>query len=298
MRRRPPEYPPAPGELAEVGGEVLHALVGRAEEGPTVVFESALSCPCTEWGWVLRALDGHTPFVAYDRPGNGWSTRHGTHTDAADHGALLLDLVRTLALPGPYLLVGHSVGGLLVRAFADRNPRHTAGLVLVDSSHPDQMERSSLQREGAALVRQGITTMSLRTRFGLLDGHDDSAFGALTGLPAGLAEPSVRVMRRPEPWRAARGEFALWNTRWAAAARRSTPARDLPLGVVTAGRQSATDVAHSRMQAELAELSDVRRHDVVPSAEHDSLVMDERFAPRVAEVVRWAIETHRRQEGA
>ncbi|WP_110336322.1 alpha/beta hydrolase [Prauserella flavalba] len=297
LRRQPEPWPSAPGELVEAGGEALHALVRREGSGPTVVFESALSCPCTEWAWVLRALDGATPSVAYDRPGNGWSSRNTSRVDAAEYAGLTRELLEALDLPGPYLFVGHSVGGLLIRAFADRYPADTAGLVFVDSSHPEQLERSSLQREGVSLVQQGINGMCLRTRFRLL-AEDDAGFGALNGLPVDVAKASTGVMRRPEPWLAARHEFALWNTRWAGAARQAKIRRGLPVGVVTAGRQATTDLAHGRMQAELAGLSDVSRHEVVKGAEHDSLVMDGQLARSVAEVVRWALAAHREREVA
>lgn len=288
--RRPEDWPAAPGEFTEVHGEQIHHLVNRDGSGPTVVFESALSCPCTEWAWLLRALETTAPCLAYDRPGNGWSSQHRPPATAAELNDLTLSLLRKLDLPGPYVLVGHSVGGLLARAFAGRHADELAGVVLVDSSHPDQLDRSALQREGMPLVKQGISTMYWRTRLRLLG--DDDGFGAISELPGEIVESSGRVMRRPEPWAAARREFALWHTQWATEAREATLAPTLPVGVVTAGQQASMDLAHGRMQTELAGLTQVGRHEVVRMAEHDSLVMREELAGHVAEVVEWVLERH------
>ncbi|SFB47920.1 Pimeloyl-ACP methyl ester carboxylesterase [Amycolatopsis marina] len=288
--RAPEDWPPAPGDFVEVGGERIHHLVERGGRGPTVVFESALSCPCTEWAWVLRALKGTASCLAYDRPGNGWSSQRNPPITAAEVNDLTVALLRKLDMSGPYVLVGHSVGGLLARTFAGRHADELAGIVLVDSSHPDQLERSALQREGMPLVKQGISTMYWRARLRILG--DDDGFGAISELPGELVEPSGRVMRRPEPWAAARREFGLWHTRWAAEAHAVTPAPTLPVGVVTAGQQASMDLAHGRMQAELAGLTQVGRHEVVRTAEHDSLVMREELATHVIDLVRWARECH------
>ncbi|OZM72835.1 alpha/beta hydrolase [Amycolatopsis antarctica] len=267
-------------------------MSSTAGSGPTVVFESALSCPCTEWAWILRSLDGRVPYLAYDRPGNGWSSQHKPAVTSADLNLLTKRLLHELGLSGPYLLVGHSVGGLLARTFARNHAADLAGIVLVDSSHPDQLRRSTLQREGMPLVKQGISRMHLRSRYRLLPEANPDDFGAIADLPADLVEPSGRIMRRPEPWAAARREFALWNTEWAPQAASTLLPEALPIGVVTAGQQASMDLAHGRMQAELAELSTVSMHKVVPNAEHDGLVMNEDQARNVTSVIEWALERH------
>lgn len=296
--RQPEEGPAAPGTLTEVGGESLHVLANFKGSGPTLVFESALSCPCTEWGWVLRALDGRVPYLAYDRPGNGWSSQHTPPSTAEELNALTLQLLRHLDVPTPYLLIGHSVGGLLVRAFAANYPAETAGLVLVDSSHPDQLERSTLQREGMPLIKQGITGMYWRTRFGLLGKEGDSGFGAIADLPESLAGASTQIMQTPEPWQAARREFRLWNTVWAPEVRATHIPEGKPVGVLTAGQQTSMDLAHGRMQSELATLSAVSKHEIVKGAEHDSLVMNEQISEHVTEMIKWALSMHSARSAA
>lgn len=295
LRRTLPDVPAPPGRYVDVKGESVHILSNADGEGPTVVFESAMASPCTEWAWVLRALDGKVPYVAYDRPGNGWSSRRTAPDLTADYHGLTAELLRALGLPAPYLLVGHSVGGLLIRDFAARRPRDTAGLVLVDSSHPDQLERSSQQRDGMALVRHALTNRAWRARFGRVEcGKDD--FGAVADLPKGVAGPTVGVMCRPEPWVAALRELELWHRRWAADVRGSDLSDGVPVAVVTAGKQAEADPAHAQMQRELARLSPVARHETVAAAEHDALVMQQEHAARVSAAVTWALDTARERE--
>jgi pimeloyl-ACP methyl ester carboxylesterase len=107
---------------------------------PTVVLETGLGAESEEWSAVQRALAPLTRVCRYDRAGRGASepvdrTRNGN--DLVDD---LHALLHQAELPGPYVLAGHSLGGLLVRLFAHRHPHEVAGLVLVDAMHEDQFE--------------------------------------------------------------------------------------------------------------------------------------------------------------
>jgi pimeloyl-ACP methyl ester carboxylesterase len=94
------------------------------------------------WAEIQRYLAQHTTVVLYDRAGLGWSDPGPWPT-----GKQMVDdlhaLLGAAGIPAPYVLVGHSVGGLLVRLYARRYPEQVAGLVLVDSSHPDQWRELS-----------------------------------------------------------------------------------------------------------------------------------------------------------
>jgi pimeloyl-ACP methyl ester carboxylesterase len=111
-------------------------VVGR---GPVVVLESGLGQERKNWDRVARALTPCLTVVTYDRPGIGESPPLQdpeapvlASTVAAD----LLARLRARGLPEPYILVGHSLGGLYVQAFARNHPSAVAGLVLVDASSP------------------------------------------------------------------------------------------------------------------------------------------------------------------
>ncbi|TPV97491.1 MAG: putative aminoacrylate hydrolase RutD [Beijerinckiaceae bacterium] len=107
--------------------------------GPAVVFESGLGEGRDSWREVARGLALCLTVVLYDRPGIGGSPAPqdpGNPVLAAAVADDLLVQLRDHGLPGPFLLVGHSLGGLYVQAFARNHPDEVAGMVLVDASSP------------------------------------------------------------------------------------------------------------------------------------------------------------------
>ncbi|NIY69004.1 hypothetical protein SMALB_7105 [Streptomyces malaysiensis] len=283
-RRRARLARTAPGAYVSAAGSRLHVLARTAGDRPTVIFESGLACPATEWAWVADQLPPGTPYLAYDRPGIGWSDPVRV-SDAEEYAARLKRLIQALGLKPPYIMVGHSVGGLLIRSFARRNPEAVGGLVFVDSSHPDQIERSARQRENLPWVRRELTRRYLKSLLRPSGGSYD--FGAVAELPGPLAKVTKRCMMSPESWRAARQEYGEWTRSWAPDARALADLSPWPVSVVTAGRTAESDPVHGRLQSELAALSPVSRHDTVKGAAHDALVMSAEHAPRVVEGIEW-----------
>ena len=148
--RRDAERYPAPGRMVDVGGYRLHLqVVGDGSGGPTVVLEAGLDSFSTNWYWVQTALASSMRVVAYDRAGLGWSDDGSTPRDAQHSAADLRTALQRAGIGGPYILAGHSYGGLVVRAFADQYPDEVVGLVLVDASHPDQWLHIPMSMRGA-----------------------------------------------------------------------------------------------------------------------------------------------------
>jgi pimeloyl-ACP methyl ester carboxylesterase len=115
---------------------VVMEVIGR---GPVVVLESGLGQARKNWDLVSRALTPCLTVVTYDRPGIGESPPPQNPEGpvlATTIAADLLARLRARGLPEPYILVGHSLGGLYVQAFARRHPSAVAGLVLIDASSP------------------------------------------------------------------------------------------------------------------------------------------------------------------
>jgi pimeloyl-ACP methyl ester carboxylesterase len=135
-RRR---FPP-PGQPVDVGGYQLQArFVG--EGGPPVVIQGAGAGASLEWLAIQDEIAKATQVFVYDRGGYGWSDP-GQQPRTADHVVEELHaLVRAAGMAPPVVLVGHSLGGVFVRHYAHRFPEDVAGLVLVDSSHEDQLDR-------------------------------------------------------------------------------------------------------------------------------------------------------------
>jgi pimeloyl-ACP methyl ester carboxylesterase len=162
-RRR---FPPL-GRLIRVNGRGFHVL--ERGSGPSVVLESGIAGTSLSWTLVRDELAARARVLSYDRAGLGWSDpprEPRTLANAVDELHLLLEAV---ALPRPYVLVGHSYGGLIVRQFASAYPKEVAGLVLVDPVESKEwLPLSDLQRRrlarGVLLSRRG----ALLARFGIV----------------------------------------------------------------------------------------------------------------------------------
>lgn len=133
---------PAPGKLVDVGGYRLH-INCQGQGKPTVVMESGRGNFSLNWGQVPQKVAKFTRVCTYDRAGLGWSDRSPQPRTAQN---LVEDLHTLLARSGvepPYVLVGHSLGGLLMRLYAHEYPDQVVGLVLIDSAHEDALPRIS-----------------------------------------------------------------------------------------------------------------------------------------------------------
>lgn len=136
------DYPP-PGELVDVGGRKMH-IDCRGSGSPTVVFESGLGTGGTiDWTLVHDKIAQTTRACAYDRAGIMWSDPKTTPQHAAAVADDLHALLKGAGITDPLVLVGHSIGGPYVRAYTGKYGDQVAGLVLVDTSHPDQVARLS-----------------------------------------------------------------------------------------------------------------------------------------------------------
>jgi pimeloyl-ACP methyl ester carboxylesterase len=129
-----------PGSMVEVGRHYLYfECVGKGS--PTVVLEAGFGGGVHNWNALQPLLGGTTRTCSYDRAGIGGSSEiPGVH-DANDEIHDLEVLLDRAHVAAPYVLVGHSYGGLLVRLFAIRHRDDVAGLVLLDATHPDQQRR-------------------------------------------------------------------------------------------------------------------------------------------------------------
>jgi len=126
---------PMPGQLIDVGGHRLH-LQCTGSGSPTVILEPGLGAASSDLGWIAPAVARDTTVCVYDRAGRGWSDAAEGPQDGAHIAADLHTLLDRAHVPGPYVLAGHSFGGLYVLSFAAQFPDQVAGLVLLDSTAP------------------------------------------------------------------------------------------------------------------------------------------------------------------
>lgn len=143
-----------PGQFVHMGLQVMY-IDCLGDDSPTVLIDVGLGDSSANWYRIAKQLSAEVKTCVYDRGGYGWSDPGpGARTTAqiAHELNMLLDLA---AVPGPYVLVGHSFGGFTAQYFAARYPEKVAGAVLVDSSHPQQVTRlAALDKSGnqAALI--------------------------------------------------------------------------------------------------------------------------------------------------
>jgi pimeloyl-ACP methyl ester carboxylesterase len=133
-------YPP-PGKLVDVGGHRLH-INCTGTGSPTVVIEAGLGDWSTGWDVVQQGVAKATRVCTYDRAGWGWSEAGPLPRDAAQFAKELHTLLQNANIPGPYVMVGHSLGGFAVRVFVHEYASEVAGVVLIDSMSPRQFTQS------------------------------------------------------------------------------------------------------------------------------------------------------------
>lgn len=142
--------PPPPGAHVWVGDHRLH-LNCQGSGSPTVIFESGLGGSSLDWVLVQPAVATLTRACTYDRAGYAWSDAGPLPRNDVSIISDLNHLLSNGSVAGPYVLVGHSLGGLIVQRYAQQNRNRVAGLVLIDATHEDQLRR--LEQAAVASAR-------------------------------------------------------------------------------------------------------------------------------------------------
>jgi pimeloyl-ACP methyl ester carboxylesterase len=245
---------PPQGQLIDVGGHRLY-LNCTGSGNPTVVIEPGAGMMSADLGWIAPAVARETRVCVYDRAGRGWSDPAGTIQDGAQTAADLRTLLERGNVPGPYVLAGHSFGGLYALAFAARYPEDVAGLVLVDSTAPasDPASGHGTSQGSEDTMKRASALASIAGRLGA-----GRLLGATPGHLKGTADEYIRA-----------GSSA----QQAAGLRNFS---DKPLVVLTAGTGSQPGWAAS--QEALASLSTNSRHRIIDGATHTSLITDQQGA--------------------
>ena len=278
---------PPRGTLVDVGGRRMRMVCdGERQPGrAVVVFEAGAYSGSADFSWLQPRVSAFARTCSYDRAGIGWSDP----TDGPrDPGALADDLQRLLLAAGetgPYLLVGHSMAGLITRAYASSYPDSLIGLVLIDAADPSAIalpeaqvwirRYQQLARLGASLARFGLVkplSPWFANRIGLTD-------------PIGIEEKR-RMFGDPRHLRAAAAEISQ-TIKGASRALAADPVlARIPVTVITAG--PATEPARQawkEAQQRGARLSPQGRVINVDAATHTS-ILGSVHGPVVVEAVR------------
>jgi pimeloyl-ACP methyl ester carboxylesterase len=255
---------PAPGRLVDVGGYRLH-IQCRGQGGPAVVLEAGLDDFSIFWSRVQPGVAKFSRVCAYDRAGTGWSEASPYPRTGETMVRELHTLLAQAGVKPPYVLVGHSFGGALVRQYTYAYPDEVAGLVLVDAAHGELFERIPTWSRATEQMAGFYRALAPLSAAGLLAFVPESIPDR--GLPA-----EVAAQYRGLAVSTAYFETALAEKQSFAANLRALRAGDAaglgarPLVVVSAGRWEPLPVlsevenaqaweAWQTMQSELARLS-------------------------------------------
>ena len=248
-------YPP-PGQLVDVGGHRLH-IHCTGTGSPTVVIVAGAGDWSTAWeGVVQPEVTKTTRVCTYDRAGLGWSDPSALPSDAAQFSKELHTLLQNTNVPGPYVMVGHSLGGLIVRIFAHDYASEVSGVVLIDSMNPKQVTES--QSNSAA--RQ-LSFQALLARFGI------ARLLVKLGIFPGVSEAAYYPLYiRPQSLQASSNEYQGLS----ASATEATAVKsfsDLPLIVLTAKLNPIP--GWPEWQTELLQLSSNSQHLFAENSGHN-----------------------------
>jgi pimeloyl-ACP methyl ester carboxylesterase len=265
----------APGRLVPAAGTTLHVVRTGPDRGPTVVLVAGVGGLGAGWAGIQERLGPSVATLAYDRAGLGWS---GPARGPRTAETLADELDQLLAASGaaaPYVVVGHSLGGIVARHLAARHPGTIAGVVLVDSAHEEQYERLP---EVASVVRRMTGVPGALVRL----------MGDLAALRAGRAPldarlPAAAAASVRAGTAVGAGHLPTAMAEMRAVARGTRPVEtldDMPLIVLRHGRYERMpmlrpdvndrfEALFTDLQAELAALSSRGRVVVAEGAGHD-----------------------------
>jgi pimeloyl-ACP methyl ester carboxylesterase len=259
---------PMPGQLVDVGGYRLH-LHCTGSGSPTVILEPGQGGVSSDLTWIAPAVARDSTVCVYDRPGLGWSDAADRPQDGDQIAADLHTLLERAHVPGPYVLAGHSFGGLYVQSFAAKYPEQIAGLVLLDSTAPKPGPALPKNPGSYNGLRRVSTLFSAIAYFGAGRLIAQGSYGSLPPDVQGEARANASTAHNLASFIE---EFAEANTAMQQASS-LTSLNGKPLIVLTAD-EGINDDQWQAKQDRMATLStnSLHRHT---DATHDSLISDE-----------------------
>ena len=239
-------YPP-PGQMVDVGGYRLH-IHCTGTGSPTVVVESGWGDMSASWGWVQPEVAKTTRICTYDRAGMGWSELSPEPRTAREYAKELHTLLVKANEPGPYVLVGHSMGGFTVIVYAHDYPDEVSGLVLVDTQ---DLPTSNVATYRPAPKPGGTPIPALLARIGLVR-LLGGPLGSVENLPDGDKQAYTAFAVAPRSVQTFIDELK-GMSEGGAQARAVTSLGSLPIIVLSRGKDQ--DAKHTAAQTALLQLS-------------------------------------------
>jgi pimeloyl-ACP methyl ester carboxylesterase len=157
---------PSPGNLYVVHGHRMH-IYCTGQGSPSLVLDAGLGNDSLIWGKVQLELSKTTRVCSYDRAGFGWSDPQSGPRDADRIADELHSLLTQAGVTGPTVLMGHSIAGIYIRAYATRYPQDLAGLIFVDGSTPLQEERAEFKAIASKAPSPALGLLLMKSVFTL-----------------------------------------------------------------------------------------------------------------------------------
>jgi len=293
------KYPP-PGRMVDVDGHLFHINCSGA--GPlTVILEGGAGASSLAWAWIQPEVAKNAKVCSYDRAGYSWSAPSALPMDAINTSRQLHDLLTAANIPGPYILVGHSIGGAYARMFAANYPQDVAGLVLVDATNPSVLETyaevdlpkvEDWTPPTVQVFPYLASVGAMRAVLGL------GLFNLAAGLPADTEAVANAFLAQTDYLKA-----VVWEYRFLPDTlkqiRSLQPLNDLPVAVIVAGQFTGLDAEaaakfidwHRKQQRNWLNLSTNSSLRTLEEADHISLMTNHRHAHEVANTILQMIET-------
>ena len=266
------------GQLLDVGPYRLH-LECHGSRGPTVILEPGAGGSAASMGLIAPAVARDSRVCVYDRAGRGWSDPAASPPDGAQIATDLHRLLDRAHVPGPYVLAGHSFGGLYVRTYAAKYPEQVAGLVLVDSTAANNKPVSQPKAGSYSVLKHVSSLFATTSRLGLGRLLADTSF---SDLPPKYRDDARATAATPKGMSGVLDEYGVANRSVAEAGRlRSLDAK--PLVVLTAERGNSKGWMAD--QNKTVTLSTNSLHRVVPGATHASFVENPDHAAAVTRAI-------------
>lgn len=278
------------GRMVDVGGRWLHVVrAGPRSERPLIILEHGAFGCAADWGEVQDRLAAKgLASLAYDRAGLGYSEPGPQPRDGAAIVADLAAILHEIEEAGPVVLVGHSMGGLMVRLYALTHTRQVLGVVMVDAVTPDVILHP-VGGPGVEVFNRLLGLVRRGARYGMM-----RAVAAVTGDPIGLPREAAAEKRRVHGlashahWAAE--EVSQWRTTSAQARAGDFPPA-MPIAVITAGANTVTALKDIQSVPALASQNGYIEH--VARAGHANL-LGRRFADPVVRGVEHVLATVKR----
>jgi len=281
---------PAPGNLIDVGGFKMH-IYCEGEGNPTVILESMSGGTSVNWGWIQPEVQKDTQVCVYDRAGYGWSEPDPMPPTLARTSQNLHRLLANANIEGPYVMVGHSLGGVYVRQFSADNPDDVVGVVLLDEANPKQFVKyPELFGEGEDYLKV-LGGFIFATKLGIA--HVYFAFGGEMDF-AELSEPQKSQLKTfwssPQFFEAQGAEIREAPGIWSEALNLKDLG-NMPLMIISRGVN--LDHEWNAYQDNLMTLSTNSLHLTINGANHTALIFEQKYAQIVSDAILQTVESLR-----